>query len=233
MERDTALKTYHHFFEDIFRKQVHIRSEEVETLLGLLRDPFAGTSATARMLTNADIHFQPAITEEGEQVEITQGVHPRLMTDPDRNVRRTAWENYLDQYLAHQNTLATTLETSIKQNVLLSRVHGYESTLKAALFEYEIPPEIFHNLLGTFIDNWDLIHYKSTTPGHHSLAILPMFLINKRWSGFALVSNRWARIMLLQSSVAVIRNAGLTYIPIRENGVALSPQVCMGLIHSL
>jgi oligoendopeptidase F len=70
MERDTALKTYHHFFEDIFRKQVHIRSEEVETLLGLLRDPFAGTSAIARMLTNADIHFQPAVTEEGEQVEL-------------------------------------------------------------------------------------------------------------------------------------------------------------------
>jgi oligoendopeptidase F len=158
MEQDTALKTYHHFFEDIFRKQVHIRSEEVETLLGLLRDPFAGTSAIARMLTNADIHFQPAVTEEGEQVELTQGVHPRLMTDPDRNVRRTAWENYLDQYLAHQNTLATTLETSIKQDVLLSRVHGYESTLKAALFEYEIPPEIFHNLLGTFIDNLPLWH---------------------------------------------------------------------------
>lgn len=79
MDQDPALKTYQHIFKDIFRKQAHIRSEEVETLLGLLRDPFAGTSAIARMLTNADIQFQPAITQEGEQVELTQGSKPKLM----------------------------------------------------------------------------------------------------------------------------------------------------------
>jgi oligoendopeptidase F len=158
LEDDVDLSVYKHYFEDIFRKRNHIRSDEIETLLGLLRDPFAGTSATARMLTNADFQFEPAVSETGDHIDITQGSHPRLMTDPDRSIRRSAWENYLDLYLAHQNTLATTLETSIKQNVLLAHVRGYESSLEASLFEYQIPSEIFHNLLKAFIEKIPLWH---------------------------------------------------------------------------
>jgi oligoendopeptidase F len=158
MDQNPDLATYHHFFQDIFRKQDHIRSEEVETLLGLLSNPFSGTSTIARMLTNADFQFEPALTREGERVDLTQGSQPRLMTDPDRLVRQTAWENYLDLYLSHQNTLATTLETSIKQNVLTAETRGFRSTLEAALFEYQIPSQVYDNLLKSFEANLPLWH---------------------------------------------------------------------------
>lgn len=158
MDQNPDLATYHHFFQDIFRKQDHIRSEEVETLLGLLSNPFSGTSTIARMLTNADFQFEPALTREGERVDLTQGSQPRLMADPDRLVRQTAWENYLDLYLSHQNTLATTLETSIKQNVLTAETRGFRSTLEAALFEYQIPSQVYDNLLQIFEANLPLWH---------------------------------------------------------------------------
>ena len=156
--QDISLSAYQHYLEDIFRKDTHIGSLETETLLGLLGDPFAGTVATARVLTDADFHFQPAINEEGELVELTHGSQPRLMTESDRMLRQTAWENYLDLYRAYQNTLANNLETSIKQNVFLARAHKYGSTLEAALFEYQIPTDIFHNLISTFKANLSLWH---------------------------------------------------------------------------
>ena len=152
------LDKYRFFLEDIFRKQAHIRSDEVETLLGLMQDPFAGTRGSARMLTNADFRFEPARSEAGETIELSQGTQPRLLTDPDRKVRQTAWEHYLDLYLDHQNTLATMLETSIKQYVLQARVRNYDSSLAASLDEFRIPPNVFHNLLDTFRENLPLWH---------------------------------------------------------------------------
>ena len=65
-------------------------------------------------------------------------------------MRRTAYERYTDQYLAHKNTLTNNLLTSVKQNVLQMRARRYNSTLEMALFDNAIPVEVFHNLLETF-----------------------------------------------------------------------------------
>jgi hypothetical protein len=40
--------------------------------------------------------------------------------------------------------------TSIKQNVLTMRVRRFPSTLEMALFNDNIPAEVYHNLLDTF-----------------------------------------------------------------------------------
>lgn len=158
MDLVPELKVYQFYFEDIYRKAAHIRSDEVETLLGMMQDPFSGTAAAYRMLTNADFQFKPAISQDGEPIDLTQGSQPRLLTEPDRKLRETAWNHYFDHYLAHQNTLATTLETSIKQNVLQSRARQYPSSLDASLDEYNIPNSIFYNLINTFIENLPLWH---------------------------------------------------------------------------
>jgi len=127
-------------------------------LLGLLRDPFGGVSATAGFLRNADFVFKPSVDAHGEKVEITQGNYPKILTNPDRELRRTSWENYLDKHITFKNTLTTNLETSIKQNLFLIRARGHASTLEAALFEHNIPVEVFHNLIGTFQEHLPVWH---------------------------------------------------------------------------
>jgi len=150
---EPRLTIYEHYFSNLFRKQVHIRSTEVEEVLGLLTDPFSGAGSTARMLTDADFKFEPAVSKDGRQVSLTQGTLEKILTGADREARRTAWENYTDTYLAHKNTLANNLITSIKQNVFTMRARRHSSTLEAALFQHNIPVEIFHNLIDTFRKN--------------------------------------------------------------------------------
>jgi len=152
------LAKYEHYFDNLLRKVKNIRSEEVEELLGMLRDPFAGVSATAGFLKNADFVFKPGVDAAGEDVEITQGNYAKILTSPDRELRRTSWENYLDKHLAFKNTLTTNLETSIKQNLFLTRTRGHTSTLEASLFEHNIPVEVFHNLIETFQEHLPVWH---------------------------------------------------------------------------
>jgi oligoendopeptidase F len=149
IENEPRLADLTHYVDDLFRKQAHIRSAEVEQVLGMLSDPFRSASSTADMLTNADFEFEPAQASDGSKLPFTQGTLDKLLASADREARRTAWENYRDLYLAYKNTLAAGLVTSLKQNVFDMRVRGHSSTLAAALFEQNVPVEVFHNLVDT------------------------------------------------------------------------------------
>ncbi len=153
MDAEPRLAIYRHYLADLFRKQVHVRSAEVEELLGLLAEPFGGASSTHSLLTNADFRFRPAVGGSGRESAVTQGTWLKLMTDPDREVRRTAWESYHQPYLLHKNTLTSTLATSLKQNVLVTRARRHSSTLAASLYTNNIPVEVFHNLIRIFRQN--------------------------------------------------------------------------------
>jgi len=149
---------YEHYLNDIFRKQAHVRSAEVEELLGMLNDPFYSTSNTANLLANADFKFKPARNTKGKKVELTQSTYDAILGGNDRKARRTAWKNYNDKYLEFKNTLAGNLATSIKQNVFNMKARNFNSSLEATLFEGDVPVEMFHNLLEMFKKNLPLWH---------------------------------------------------------------------------
>jgi oligoendopeptidase F len=150
MKQEPKLAVYAHSFEDLFRKQEHVRSGEVEELLGMLADPLSGPSNTASMITNADFKFASAVTSAGKKLEVTQSSVHKILSEADRKARHTAWENYMDRHLEFRNTLASNLATSIKANVFYTRAHKHDSSLAASLFENNVPVEVFHNLIDTF-----------------------------------------------------------------------------------
>jgi len=158
MKEDRRLAVYAHFVHNLFRRQAHVRSSEVETLLGMLAGPFSGPHGVYSALTDADFKFRPATSMNGNEIPVTQGTLDAILTGSDREARRTAWENYRDAYLAFKNTLAGTLAASIKQDVFDMRARGHASTLEASLFEDNIPVGVFHNLIEVFKKNLPTWH---------------------------------------------------------------------------
>ena len=158
LKDEPRLAVYAHYFDDLFRRQAHVRSAEVEQLLGLLAEPFGSTYNTQNLLTNADFKFKPARDSAGAELPLTGSSYETLRASPDREARRTSFENYTDQFLAFQNTLANNLATSIKQNVFNMRARKYPSTLEASLFANNIPVAVFHNLIDTYRRNLPTWH---------------------------------------------------------------------------
>src|SRR5207249_487430 len=146
-------------FDDLFRQQAHVRSAEVEEILGMVGDPLSGASNSTSMLTNADFKFKSVKDSKGNVLDVTQGNYDsQLMNNADRKVRKAAYETYMDKYVEHKNTLATNLETSIKANVFNMRARRHETTLSASLFNLNIPTDVFHNLVNTFQKNLPVWH---------------------------------------------------------------------------
>jgi oligoendopeptidase F len=158
MTVEPSLQIYRQYFEDIFRKQAHIRSAEVEELLGMLNDPFQGAETTFSMLANSDLKFPIARDTQGKELPVTDGTLGRLLSNPDREARRTAWEGYYDTYLAFKNTFSSNLTTSLKQDVFKARAYRFKSSLEAALYKHNIPVQVFHNLIDVFRQNLPTWH---------------------------------------------------------------------------
>jgi oligoendopeptidase F len=147
---EPRLAAYRHWLENLFRRQAHVRSPEVEELLGMLADPFSGPGTVSSMLTNADFRFPPAVSSAGRKSQISQGTVGAVMEDRDRKARRSAWEGYMHVHAEHRHTLAAVLGASIKQNTFKCRARRFGSTLEAALFPDDLPVEVFHHAVGVF-----------------------------------------------------------------------------------
>jgi oligoendopeptidase F len=149
---------FKHALDKLRRKQAHMCSGEVEKVLAMAQDPFSGPTTIYSALSDADLSFKHAIGGDSGIVEVGQASLGGLLSSPDRELRRTAYENYNDAYLTHGNTLAAIFATQVKQDVLNTRVRGYESSLHASLEPNSIPVEVFHNLQNVFQRNLSTWH---------------------------------------------------------------------------
>ena len=153
MQQEPRLSIYAHYVDDLFRRQAHVRSAEVEEILGMASDPFGTIRNTYGLLTSSDMKFKPAVDSEGNEVPFAQSSFWTLMSSPDRELRRTAWNSYQDAYLELKGALSSNLTASMKAFIFNSRARGYKSSLEASLAEDNVPVEVFHNLIDTFKKN--------------------------------------------------------------------------------
>ncbi len=152
------LELYAQYFDALQQRREHVRSAEVEELLGQLSSPFRTATAVHGTLADSELRFEPARGSDGEEVEIAQGNINALLSNPDRDLRRSAWENYSDAHLAYKNTMAGCVATGVKQNVFAARARRYSSALEAALSASYIPVQVFHNLIATYRKNLPTWH---------------------------------------------------------------------------
>jgi oligoendopeptidase F len=154
LEALPELAVYRHYFEALQIRQPHIRSGEVETVLAAASDPLGAHAATANAATNADMQFRP-VEHQGQTLPVSHSTVGELLVHPSPEVRKAAWESYADGHLAFKNTLASTLQGSVKSFAFQARTRGYKSSLEMALAVSRtcgdhIPKVVFDNLLATF-----------------------------------------------------------------------------------
>ena len=145
-----SLKMYQQHIDDLLRKKKHVLSGEVESVLGLLSDPLGRIDSIRSALNDMDLKFEPANDSGGAPQPLVQSTVNKLLANSDRETRKNTWINYADSYMKFQNTFATAYLASVKRNVVMARLRGYDSVLHAKLSPNNIPVEVFHNLIDTY-----------------------------------------------------------------------------------
>ncbi|MCL2349961.1 MAG: oligoendopeptidase F [Defluviitaleaceae bacterium] len=153
-----GLEIYKHHFADMFRKQKHILSPELEEFMAKASEIGGAASSIYNMIYQTDMVFGKVLDGEGKEHELTSGRFGALMQSTDRVLRKNAHELYYDTYIKQKNTIAEAYNYSVKNDCFVASARNYESALDAGLSEYNIPKEIYTNLIKTVDDNMHLFH---------------------------------------------------------------------------
>lgn len=158
INEDKDLKQYKIYFEMILNEKPHILSKEVESVLASVSDCLGAPESIYSMLTNSDMTFGEIVDESGRKVELTEGNYISFIKSKDRKVREAAFKLLFGTYKKYENTLATSLTSSIKNFVFESKTRKYNSSLETSLKPNNIPVEVYYNALKTVDENMDALH---------------------------------------------------------------------------
>ncbi len=153
-----ALGLYRHMLEDLLRVKEHILTPEMEELLTQASEIGNAASNIYDMIHDADMTFGTVKNDDGEEVTLTQGKYTSLMEARKQEVRKNVFETYYAAYIKLKNTLSTTYNASVKKDVFFSRARKYDTALAGALSNYNIPPEVYTNLIDTVHAHLPLMH---------------------------------------------------------------------------
>ena len=158
IKNDERFKIYEFMLMDILKEKPHILTKEMEELLALASDCLDAPSRIHNMLTNADMTFGNIKDEDGDEVELTEGNYSSFIKSKDRSVREAAFKRLFGEYKKFDNTLATTLTSSVKSFNFSARVRKYESPIEASLSPNDIPVSVYENAIKTINDNLSSLH---------------------------------------------------------------------------
>ena len=102
---------------------------------------------------DADLKFGNVENEKGETVELSPSTFSQFLISPDRNVRKTAFHQFYEQFTAHENSLAAMLSGSIQTDVYYARARGYDSALHSALYSDNVPQTVYDSLIAAVRKN--------------------------------------------------------------------------------
>ena len=140
------------------RLKPHILSNKEERLLSLSMPAIGGHHETFSQLTNVDMTFGSLTDDRGKVVELTQSSFSSLLQRPDREVRKTAFHKFYDEFTAHRYTLASSLSSSIKGDVFLAKARNYPSALEASLFPDHVPASVYDSLIEAIRSRLPVLH---------------------------------------------------------------------------
>lgn len=158
IEEDEDLKIYKIYFDMILKEKPHILTKEVEEVLASVSDCLGAPNNIYEMLTNSDMTFGEILDENLKKVELTEGNYSSFIKSKDRRVREEAFKLLFKTYKKYENTLATSLNASIKNFVFGSKVRKYNSSLESSLKPNNIPVEVYYNALKTVDKNLSSLH---------------------------------------------------------------------------
>ena len=157
-QEESGLEHYRLALTRLRREKEHTLSQSEEALLASAGKLGQSPGTIYNLLGDADLPFPDAVDKDGNRHALSQGTFIPMEQSADRELRRSAFENFYSAYGQFRNTFASTLEAQMKQLQFFSDARKYPSPLQAALSANEIPVEIYHNLIQAVHQGFPAMH---------------------------------------------------------------------------
>lgn len=155
--KEPKLKDYDYYIKQIIRKKKHILSEKEEALLAGAGEVLGGYQDVFMTLDNVNLNLG-SIMVDGKEEQLSHAKYSALLQNPDRSVRKAAYEKFYEAYKKLIHTIATTYNMSVKTDWLYAKARHYDSCLQAAMSSEDADPQVYENLLKAVNANIETLH---------------------------------------------------------------------------
>lgn len=152
------LERYRRFLNNLRRRKTHTLSAAEEKLLASAEEMADAPHTVYGAFADADIAFPDAVDAAGERHPLSQGTFVSLEESPDRELRKSAYENLYHTLDGFRNTAAAILNAQNKQLKFFAEARKYDSAFEASLDASQVPTSVYLNLIEAVHRNLDKMH---------------------------------------------------------------------------
>lgn len=152
------LNEYSQNLREWFEMKDHVLSDKEEALLAGASDIFSAPESTFEVLNDADLKFPVMKDENGDDVELSEGIYGTLLESTDRRVRKEAFQNLYKVYRQFRHTFAMTLSSHNRTENYVAKVRNYSTAQEAALANNHIPVSVYDTLINVTNKHLPLLH---------------------------------------------------------------------------
>jgi oligoendopeptidase F len=158
LKSEPRLAPYRFPLEKILRNRSHTLTAPEEAIvaqMGLFGDT---PVKVANLLNDVDMPPAEVTLADGTKVALTESNFLKHRISPVAEDRRTVVEAYWKNVLKYENTFAALLDGEMRKQVALARIYRFPTCLEANLFENNINPDVYRNLIATVRGNTAPLH---------------------------------------------------------------------------
>ena len=153
-----SLERYRRYLTDLRRHKDHVLSAAEEKLLASAGEMAQAPDNVYGMFADADLTFPDAVDSKGEKHPLSQGTFVLCQESTDRQLRKSAYENFYDTFAKFKNTAAGLLNAQNKQLKFFAEARKYPSAFEASLDGNNVPTSVYLNLIETVHQNVEKMH---------------------------------------------------------------------------
>jgi len=175
LSENEELKIYEHYLKKLLLKQKHTLSPDQEEILSKYSKLIDYPYSVFGKFVYAELPFPTIKDDKAEEVFLNRSISWRARSSPDREYRKRGYEEYYGTLKKYKGTLAQNLLNQINAKTIDADVRGYKSVLEASFAEFNLPIEVYDNLIETVRNNLQPFHrwmkMKKKILGYDSLYI--------------------------------------------------------------
>ena len=149
LKESLILKNHNFYILNTLRQSKHVLSPDEESIIAALQDTMNTAASAYEVLTNAEIPWPEITLSDGRKSRLDPSGYTSSRGSVVRKDRELVFNEFWSTFHDYRQTLAITLEGQVKNDVIMARVRGYESSLEQALSEDNIPVAVYESLVST------------------------------------------------------------------------------------
>jgi oligoendopeptidase F len=147
LAQEPALAKHGFGINDALRRAPHTLVSEIETLLAKTSKLTSGANSIYSVFANANMPWPTVTLSDGKEIRLSQAGYSAGRQATSREDRKMVFDTFWSVWQDYEATLGAIMNSQIQGLAFKTDARNYKSSLGRALFDDNMPPEVYETLV--------------------------------------------------------------------------------------